>query len=107
MAAFDPYLTWLGIPTHQRPPTYYQLLEVDPAIDDVNVVKTLALQRIAYVRNFQRSEHADHCTRILEELAKAESVLTDPFQRIDYDRSLKPTAPVSAVPAKAVAKPAV
>jgi hypothetical protein len=58
LTEFDPYFTWLGIPLHQRPPTYYQLLGVDPQITDPAVVKALALQRIAYVRNFQKTEHS-------------------------------------------------
>src|SRR6185369_17953611 len=88
MPEFDPYLSWLGIPTSQRPPTYYQLLGVDPAISDPAVINALAIQRIAYVRNFQRSEHGELCARILEELSVAEAVLTNPSRRTDYDRSL-------------------
>jgi len=111
MPEFDPYLTWLGIPPNQRPPTHYQLLGVDPAITDAAVIKALAIQRSAYVRNFQRTEHGDVCTRILEELARAEAILTDPPKRAEYDRSLKPLTPAplpppKAVPAKAIAVPA-
>jgi WD40 repeat protein len=93
MPDFDPYLTWLGVPPTQRPPTYYQLLGVDPAIIDSAVVKALAIQRIAYVRHFQRGEHAVVCARILEELSVAESVLTDVVKRAAYDKTLKPADP--------------
>jgi hypothetical protein len=108
MPDFDPYLTWLGVPLSQRPPTCYQLLGVDPSITDPEVVKTLAIQRIAYVRNFQRGEHGDVCARILEELVQAEAVLTNPARRAEYDRSLRPVEPVrAAVPVKAVTAPTV
>src|SRR5688572_22794031 len=90
MPEFDPYLTWLGSPPTQRPPTYYQLLGVDTAITDPEVVKALALQRIAYVRNFQRGVHGELCARILEELAEAERILGDAARRAEYDRTLNP-----------------
>src|SRR5215213_7619941 len=81
MAEFDPYLTWLGIAPTQRPPTLYQLLAIDPAIKDPAVIRALSLQRAAYVRNFQKGEQADCCSRILEEIAQAEATLTDPVKR--------------------------
>ena len=107
MADFDPYLSWLGIPLSQRPPTAYQLLAIDPAITDPAVIKALALQRAAYVRNFQKGEHSERCSKLLEEIAQAETTLADPAKRAAYDRSLKPVAPTAPKPTPSKPVPAV
>jgi WD40 repeat protein len=92
MAKFDPYLEWLGIPSTERPPTLYQLLGVDPSITDLGEVKSLAIQRIAKVRHFQRGEHGDVCARLLEELSIAEATLTNLVRRAQYDAQLAEVA---------------
>lgn len=89
---FDPYHKWLGIPTDQRPPTYYQLLGIARDEADAEVIASAALRQIAFVRNFQTGPHAEECARVLGELAQARLTLSNPEKRAAYDASLAPQA---------------
>lgn len=89
---FDPYRKWLGIPSQQRPPTYYQLLGVAPEEIDREVIEEAALMRTAHVRNFQTGPHAEACQQILDEIALACETLLNPERRQTYDRQLERSA---------------
>jgi hypothetical protein len=89
---FDPYHKWLGIPIDQRPPTYYQLLGIASNEQDREVIREAAIRQTAHLRAYQRGAHADECTRLLNEIALAQTVLLDPAKRRDYDARLARTA---------------
>jgi hypothetical protein len=85
---FDPYLTWLGIPPEQRPLNCYQLLGIAADVQDANVIQEAAIQRTMQVRPYQTGPHAEDCTRLLNEIAEAQTTLLDPVKRKEYDISL-------------------
>jgi hypothetical protein len=82
---FDPYCEWLGIPRGETPATYYQLLAIGPNERDTEVIKEAALRQTACVRVHQIGQHAEICTRILNEIAQARTVLLNPKARQEYD----------------------
>lgn len=93
---FDAYHKWLGIPKDRRPPTYYDLLGIDPAEQDVEVIDGAALRQIAHVRTFQAGPQAADCARLLGELAVARRTLTSADRRAEYDARIAPAAPSPA-----------
>jgi hypothetical protein len=87
---FDPYLQWFKIPTDQRPPNHYQLLEISPGEASNPVAVHAAVER----RSDQLLRHtsgpnAEECVRIAAEIDTACKTLLDPELRCQYDTSLK------------------
>jgi WD40 repeat protein len=85
---FDPYHKWLGIPKDQRPPTYYQLLGLARGEDDAEVIEEAVIRQASYLRTYQIGPHAEDCTRLLNEVAEARTVLLNPAKRKEYDARL-------------------
>jgi uncharacterized protein YkwD len=92
---FDPYQEWLGIPAGQRPPTYYQLLGIDPAERQQAVIEKAALDRTAVVRRYQLSR-PEESTRLQEQIAQALDTLQNYGARKWYDKYLAETATAPA-----------
>jgi WD40 repeat protein len=82
---FDPYHKWLGIKPGQRPPTYYQLLGIEPDEQDPEVIEEAAVRQTTHLRAYQIGAHADDCTRLLNEIAQARTILLNPAKRKAYD----------------------
>jgi hypothetical protein len=99
---FDPYHKWLGIPAEQQPPSYYQLLGVDPRETDPEVIEEMAVRQTSHVRTYQTGPHAEECRRLLTEIAQARRGLLDPARRRVYDQGLRRAR---ATPVVAVAVP--
>jgi WD40 repeat protein len=93
---FDPYHKWLGIPKHQRPPTYYQLLSIAPEEDDPEVIEEAAIRQSTHLRSYQLGAHAAECTRLLNEIAQARQTLLNPAKRRAYDAALAKAAAARA-----------
>ena len=87
--AFDPYETWLGIPTELRPPTYYDLLGLASHESDPVAIEQAALRRMGKVILHQTGPHGDESHAVLAELAQARQVLMDPDRRADYNAKLR------------------
>jgi hypothetical protein len=106
---FDPYLQWFKIPTDQRPPNHYQLLEITPReASDPVAVQAAAERRSDQLLRHTSGPNADECVRIAAEIDTACKTLLDPELRRQYDVSLKrPTGITTArlVKPKAKAKP--
>ena len=88
---FDPYETWLGIPTDRRPPTYYDLLGVAPDESDQAVIEKAGCttRRMSNVRaSIVIGPHSERSQEVLNELARARLILMDPDRRADYDAKL-------------------
>jgi hypothetical protein len=85
---FDPYFKWLGIPEVWRPPTHYQLLGISPDEHDPKVIEEAVISQTSLVRVFQLGPYCQECTRVLNEIAVARTVLLNPVKRRDYDASL-------------------
>ena len=80
-AEFDPYLSWLGIRSPQRPPDHYRLLGVDQFEDDPAVIGTAADRQMAHVRTFQAGKNGIFSQRLLNELAAARLTLLNPEKK--------------------------
>ncbi|HVA50957.1 MAG TPA: hypothetical protein VNH11_31745 [Pirellulales bacterium] len=87
--AFDPYHKWLGIPPAEQPANHYRLLGLTMFEGDVDAIGSAADQRMAHVRTFQLSQHAEVSQRLLNELAAARVCLLKPGEKIGYDRKLR------------------
>src|SRR5262245_44075820 len=100
---FDPYHKWLGIPKDQRPPTYYQLLGIGFGESDKEVIEEAIIRQTTYLRGYQTGPHAADCTRLLNEIAQAGTVLANPAKREEYYAKLAASKPA---PAHAIRVPA-
>jgi hypothetical protein len=86
---FDPYETWLGIPTDLRPPTYYDLLGLAPHETDPEAIEQASLRRMGKVRVHEIGPHSDQSHVLLAELELARLVLLDPERRAEYNAKLR------------------
>jgi hypothetical protein len=87
--AFDPYLEWLGIEPHERPPDHYRLLGVARFEKDRQLIEAAADQRMAYVRGFQTGPRSRDTQKLLNELATAKICLLNPNTKVTYDAVLE------------------
>lgn len=101
---FDPYHKWLGIPPDQRPPSHYQLLGISPTEKDREVIREAGIRQTAHLRTYQTGPQAAECTKLLNEVALAQTVLLDPAKRKDYDAKLAKTA-ITSKPKASAAPP--
>lgn len=85
---FDPYQQWLQIPSRRRPPTYYDLLGLAEDESDTQRIDEAGAQRYEHVRKYVLGPYGQQANRILAELSKAVTCLTDPKRRQQYDRRL-------------------
>lgn len=85
---FDPYHKWLGIAKDEQPPTYYRLLGIRANEQDPEVIEEAAIRQTTHLRTYQIGQHAEQCTRLLNEIAQARSTLIDAAKRKAYDASL-------------------
>jgi hypothetical protein len=101
----DPYHKWLGIPREPRPPSYYQMLGVDPRETDPEVLEEMAIRQTSHVRTYQTGPHAEECRCLLNEIAQARRILLDPTRRRVYDQGRRRAegVPVAAAPPVSVA----
>ena len=104
---FDPYHTWLGISPKHQPPNKYRLLGLEVFESHPEAIQDAAERQIAHVRRYQLGEYAEVSQRILNELAEASAILTDPSSKAAYDAKLKQqlAPPAAARPALATAEP--
>jgi WD domain, G-beta repeat len=88
----DPYADWLAIPAHLRPPTYYQLLGIDPSELDPTAIAAAAERQLERLRPHETASDGEACRRIQREIVDARDTLLDPVARQRYD-TLTPDAP--------------
>src|SRR5262249_39474004 len=96
---FDPYHKWLAIPKGQRPPTLYQLLGLSQGESDPEVIEEAAIRQPPHVRAYQIGPYAETCTKILNEIAQARQILTNPQKRQVYDQKLAQRTAAALKPA--------
>lgn len=85
---FDAYASWLGIPKDLQPPSLYQLLGIEPTEKDLSRIEEAAEKRMAAIRSHQGGPHAESCTLLLDEIARARDTLLNPSLRQKYDTLL-------------------
>lgn len=100
--SFDPYLEWLGIPLHERPHNYYQLLGLQTFENDPAVIAAHADERMGRLRTFQVGPRGAWSQRLLNELAAARGCLTNPETKAAYDVALRGFMAVESVRAPVV-----
>src|SRR5262245_47070211 len=93
---FDPYHKWLGIPKEQQPPTYFQLLGIQPQERDPEVIDEAAIRQMKHLRDYQIGPQAAECTRLLNEVALARATLLNPAKRREYEAKLAQQAAFAA-----------
>ena len=89
MQPFDPYHRWLGIPPHEQPANHYRLLGIANFESDQYVIEEAAYRQIGHVKRYAAGQHRDAANKILNELAKAQVILSDPAKKTKYDISIQ------------------
>ena len=90
---FDPYYKWLGIPTDQRPPNFYQLVGVQLFEKDFDVISSACDQRMAHLRTFSTGQNRDLAEQLLNEVSAARVTLLNPRLKAGYDSNLRAKYP--------------
>lgn len=85
--ALDVYKDWLGIPDGPRPPDHYTLLRLVQFEDDTEKVRANYRKLNAHVRKYATGQYSVKSQELLNELAKAMLLLTDPERKREYDQS--------------------
>jgi len=86
---FDAYHKWLGIPPEEQPPNHYRLLGLPPLEDDPDVIEHAADQRMSHLRTLQVGRRAELSQRLLNDVAAARVVLSNPEKKAAYDATLR------------------
>lgn len=89
---FDPYAAWLGIESSLRPPTHYQLLEVEPSESRPEVIAAAAQRQIEFVSTKTSGLYELQARRLLGELTMARDCLLNSTARAAYDAALRQAA---------------
>jgi len=92
---FDPYHTWLGIRPEEQPPNHYRLLALQPFEDNLDTIEHAADARMAHLRTLQAGQNAEHCQRLLNEVAAAKVCLLNPQRKAEYDKQLRSLSALS------------
>ena len=86
--AFDAYRKWLGISSKRRPPTFYDLLGVEPGENDTDVILSALQQRRTFIRSKKGEGYDAQVRTILGQFDEAASTLLVPEFKNAYDRQL-------------------
>lgn len=89
--SFDPYSAYLGLPDGERPPHYYDLLEIELFCSHHERIHQAVRKQFRIIKRFH--DHHDRDTReaiqdIMTAITTARVVLTDPQQKEAYDVDL-------------------
>jgi hypothetical protein len=87
---FDPYLTWLGIQSTERPLDHYALLGLNRFEISEKLIDQYSVQRIELLQDIATgSEQVELSQKILNEVSAARICLLDQRKRAKYDLRLK------------------
>src|SRR5262249_4294750 len=82
------YLSWLGIPPHEQPPSFYRLLGVVLFESNPDVIQRAADRQWSLLSAYQSGPQGQLCQQLMSELARARFCLLDPQQKAAYDGQL-------------------
>lgn len=85
--ALDVYKDWLGIPDGPRPPDHYTLLRLVQFEDNTEKIRANYRKLNTHVRKYATGQYSIPSQELLNELAKAMLLLTDPECKREYDES--------------------
>lgn len=87
--AFDPYLTWLGIPPNQRPVTHYDFLNLpEGEADAASIKKAIDLRRSFFTGQLS-GEFGGAARMMLEKLEEISECMSDEKSKNAYDKMLR------------------
>ncbi|MCP4777068.1 MAG: hypothetical protein GY880_22850 [Planctomycetaceae bacterium] len=87
---FDPYLTWLGIQSTERPLDHYALLGLTRFESSEELIDQHSVQRIELLQDIATgSDQVELSQKILNEISAARICLLDRRKRAKYDLQLK------------------
>ncbi len=86
---FDPYHKWLGIRGFRNAPNHYRLLGIDLFENDEEVIRDAAARQLTHLKTYRVGAQRELCSRIIDEVTQARSVLLDRERKTEYDRELK------------------
>ena len=87
----DVYGRVLHLPPGRRPPSYYELLGLEPSQTDEEEIHAAVLRQSTVARKWALDPDRERARRVqalLTEITHAGTVLQDPSLRGDYDRAL-------------------
>jgi hypothetical protein len=87
--SFDPYYTWLGIPSEEQPADHYRLLGIRRFEANEEVIINASDQRMAYIRTFQTGKRSKESQALLNEISAAQVCLLNPDKKKAYDDDLR------------------
>lgn len=97
MSSFNPYHSWLGIPSVEQPANHYRLLGISDFENDPKVIERAASSQIALVKQHALGKQEALANQLIDELSRAQIVLLNEQKRKEYDsqlqKDLKPTNP--------------
>lgn len=85
---FDPYAQWLGIPENEQPANFYRLLDLPQFEPDSYVISGAADRQIAKIRAIDDEARRPTQQKLIDEINRARTCLSDPEQKPTYDRRL-------------------
>jgi pSer/pThr/pTyr-binding forkhead associated (FHA) protein len=86
---FDPYHIWLAIPPKDQPPTYYQLLGLQPFEANIDVIRNAAEKQTIFIKRVGTNEHEQFGQTLLNQIQEAKLCLCRPDQKQVYDQNLR------------------
>lgn len=86
---FDPYLEWFGIEPSDHPVDFYKLIGMEPMEDDVALLDSTIQSHMERLHSLQSGARGKYTQDILNELAQARLVFSDPEHKQDYDDELE------------------
>src|SRR5215467_4177750 len=86
---FDAYYKWLAIPPSEQPPNHYRLLGLPLYESDKDVIAAAAVQRMNFVRKFQKGATIAAARKLSQEIANAWACLINPQKKQEYDEHLQ------------------
>lgn len=103
MAEFNPYQAWLQIPASLgQTPTNYQLLGLTEFEENPQTISKAAEKQLSRLLAINPEKHRAHWQKLINDLAEAQSTLTHPQHKTNYDNRLRGiAAPASETPATA------
>ncbi len=93
--SFNRYHEWLQLRADLTDPNFYQLCGLEPFEKDLDKIHVAIDRAVVKVRGFRPGSHAAEWARLLDELAAAKEVLTDPEKKVAYDQRLRRPKPAT------------
>ena len=86
---FDPYLEWFGIEPSDHPIDFYKLIGMEPMEADVELLDLTIQSHMERLHSLQSGPRGKYTQNILNELAQARLVFSDPERKQIYDDELE------------------